>query len=332
MSSQASPDTKARALYRCAPVAAAALSTLDSLPSPLPRPCHPPPSLHVPLSIALPGRGALEEIAALDTGLHCHVRGLSRNTTRASLALGRSHPNLTLLPALAPPDAPGTQRALASDARLSLADARALAALTAAVQGASALFLVTFSDFERLGAEALLGGLMARAALDAGVRHIALSGGMRTGQPALDAKADLEDALRALPFAAAHYLHSGFFFENFVLKGGAPRLTCAAAEGESATHVTFQSPFPADWPIVMHAASDIGRVAMRRLWAGAAPGQGSDVVRLAGSRVTGAAFAEAVSVAARRQLQLDLRAEYAAIPVDKLRRALPGQTGRALCG
>lgn len=269
----------------------------------------------------------MEELAKIDRLGRCHVRGLTRDVTRAELSLSqygfRGHPRLQLYPALALESSPAVLAVMQRDPLLSREDARAVAAVASAVQGATALFLVTFSDFERLGAEARVGMHMARAALDAGVQHIALSGGMRTGKVALDAKADLEDAIRTLPFAAAHFVHTGFFYENLVLKGGAPRLTCKSG-GSGGVALAFYSPFPEDWPVVMHAASDIGRTAVRRLWQGGAPVKGGqDVVRLAGSKLTGEAYADAVARLGRRR-GWHVDAGYSTVPASVLKKALPG--------
>lgn len=224
-------------------------------------------------------------------------------------------------------------------------DRAALAALRQALRGASGLFLVTFSDFARPGAEAQLGTAMVSAAAAARVPLLAFSSGMRTNQPFLDAKADVEAAARALPpgtFAAAHYLHTGFFYENLVVKGGQPRLQCSAASDvtmstatasstSTATsassgdglHITFTSPFPEDTPVVMHAASDVGRSAARALWAGAVPA-GRDVVRLVGSKTTGRRYAETVQQLAQ-QRNWNVTTEYLAVPVAALRQAVPGK-------
>jgi hypothetical protein len=165
--------------------------------------------------------------------------------------------------------------------------------LQTALRGADALFLVTFSDFANSSAELAQGLRIARAAQQADVHHVAFSGGVRTGLPLMDAKADIEVALRMIPWETLSVWHTGFFYENLVRKGGQPRLRCELKPGDAArryspTHsppaadssdalgsgepedppvlwVSLASPFPEDFPVVMHAASDVGRLSALHL-------------------------------------------------------------------
>lgn len=193
--------------------------------------------------------------------------------------------------------------------------------------GATALFLVTYSSFGSPDGELQEARAWGEAAVQHGVRVVVFSGGPRSGIAPLDAKADVEDHLRTLPLARAIFVHSSFFFENLVAKGGEPRLAACSLRDDAARRggarhdrhvvdqsvdasdgdnegassgrdsavvasVTFTNPLPPDLPVVMHSAADIGVAAAIAILQPARFRSGQQV-RVVGSRCTPSQFARA---------------------------------------
>lgn len=218
-------------------------------------------------------------------------------------------------------------------------------ALQQALEGADALFLVTFSNFGQPQAEVDEAVAVAAAAGQTGLRLLVFSSGVRTHQPLFDAKADAEEAIRKLG-AAGHqsrmqlvFVHTGFFYENLILKGGQPRLRCHRPHGSESLALTFQSPFPADFPVVMHAASDAGRYAGQVMFESLSGGSNSFgqeaqhqpiVQRIVGQKLTAAEYVDTVSRVATEARGWNWTADYEAVPLDLLRKAAPGAQGEAL--
>eukprot|EP00730_Choanoeca_flexa_P017924 TRINITY_DN8685_c0_g1_i1.p1 TRINITY_DN8685_c0_g1~~TRINITY_DN8685_c0_g1_i1.p1 ORF type:complete len:371 (+),score=69.41 TRINITY_DN8685_c0_g1_i1:206-1318(+) len=215
-------------------------------------------------------------------------------------------------------------------------------ALRQAFHAQQGLFLVTFSDF--VGeTERQQGRRIIKAAVDADIRHVAFSGGARTGQQTLDAKADIEDVLRQEPsWLSLSVWHSGFFYENLIMKGGQPRLICKQ-DHDGGYNVTLFAPYPSDFPVVMHAASDVGRGAVRHLrnvlkvtqrgdfsirsspvWTATAPS-----MRLLGDRITPVQYAEAVQAVAKEK-RVAMNVRYETMPLDSLQARIGGKEGKVI--
>eukprot|EP00054_Salpingoeca_dolichothecata_P020259 m.127462 g.127462 ORF g.127462 m.127462 type:complete len:368 (+) comp23545_c0_seq3:148-1251(+) len=219
------------------------------------------------------------------------------------------------------------------------------------------VFAVTFTSFEE-GQEVAHGRDIARAAFRAGVKHFIFSSGERTGLDILDSKANIEDFIRReTPFPYQLFLHSGFFFENLVFKSGQQRFSCEVHDGE--LQVTFANPFPADFSVVMHSASDVGRLAALALLRPRRFTHGS-AIRVVGGRYTGEEFARSFSSTFQNHFSNSrahhkptlsftsdkhstltkkrlashgieqVSAQYVAISLPNLRRMIPGKTGQVI--
>eukprot|EP00035_Acanthoeca_spectabilis_P036037 m.37446 g.37446 ORF g.37446 m.37446 type:complete len:405 (+) comp7699_c0_seq1:36-1250(+) len=182
------------------------------------------------------------------------------------------------------------------------------------LSGATALFLVTFSDFGT-GGELDEAAAWGDAAVEHSVGLVIFSGGAPTGIQELDAKARIEAHLRTLPINQTLFLHSSFFYENLVTKAGIPRV--AACERASSPQggnkevplgVTFTNPLPHKLPVVMHSAGDLGRAAAAAAL-DPARFRAGEAVRIVGSRCTPAQFASAYTAATSIEasyVQMDL--------------------------
>lgn len=201
--------------------------------------------------------------------------------------------------------------------------------------GVCAAFLVTFTDFEH-NSEYRTGQLLADAARAAGVESIIFSSGPPTGVDFLDIKNNIEAYIASLGFPYQIFLHSGFYYDNLIIKGGQPRLHCQ--QSGSMYEVTLSSPFPEYLPCIMHAASSIGKTGqnvmlycLTHLCAAAVLLENrvlptNSTVPIVGSRVTPAEYAETLNVLAA-QLGLPIRAKYTQMSLEALTELIPGRTG-----
>lgn len=82
------------------------------------------------------------------------------------------------------------------------------------------------------------------------------SGGEKTGIPFLDVKHEIEMYIRSLKLPYNVFLHTCYFYENLVSKGGNKRVQADSEHG-----LIFSTPLPKDLPIPMISAFDIGRIA-----------------------------------------------------------------------
>ena len=199
-------------------------------------------------------------------------------------------------------------------------------------RGVWGAFIVTFSDFED-NKELSVGKTIAGIAQESGVQHLVFSSGIRTGVPFMDVKADIEAYIRTLVLPHTLYLQSGFFYENYVIKGGKSRIVCkweetagvgdAKIEGSNSTAgtgalgaqtVTFSSFMPSHIRVAMHAASDIGRLAALSL---ASPSRFSHeaAVRVVGDYLNGDEFAQIFTEVAR-EMGVAMRGIYHAVPLE----------------
>lgn len=205
-----------------------------------------------------------------------------------------------------------------------------------ALSDVDVLFLVTFSDWEHLQ-EAVVGKQIVHDAHQAGVKHLAFSGGMRTSEAILDFKADIEDEIRAHTWSSLSVWHSGFFYENFVFKDGQQRFECSLQpesksdnkEQRKVLALKFQSPMPSSHIMVLHAASDVGYAAAAhildvvrgnslQMWSPEQP-----ACRLVGQQLSGNKFALAVAdVFWERHVTCD--ATYHSFDVRMIRDSVPG--------
>jgi uncharacterized protein YbjT (DUF2867 family) len=87
-----------------------------------------------------------------------------------------------------------------------------------AMHGVHAVFAQTFSDLENVGAELQAGRALVDAAVAAGVEHFVYSGGERTGAQWMDMKFEVEQYARRAGLRLTHFLHTAYFFENFVAR------------------------------------------------------------------------------------------------------------------
>jgi hypothetical protein len=216
------------------------------------------------------------------------------------------------------------------------------AALQQLLRGADGVFAVTFSDFAA-GTELANGRRLAETALAEGVGRLVFSSGVRTALPMLNVKADLEDLLRTIPLKHQVFLQSSFFFENLVVKGGRPRVQCEWSSDTALlpSSMTFSSPFPADFAVVMHSARDIGRIAAQILLQSTSSSSSSSTsssaspngelarfesgtaVRVIGGKVSGEQYAKAFADELRRRRgvsgsQVDVK--FQTFPLQLLRR------------
>jgi uncharacterized protein YbjT (DUF2867 family) len=182
------------------------------------------------------------------------------------------------------------------------------------LKGAWGLFLVTFSDFSG-GEEEAVGVMIAEEALAAKVQHLVFSSGIRTGVAFMDVKARIEARLQGMAFSKMVFLQSGFFYENFIVKGGRPRVVCR--EDAGSLRVQLSSPLAPDLPVAMHAASDIGALAALSF---VAPERFAHnvSVRVVGDVVTPLAYSVALTEVARIT-GVALLAQYEPLSIDHLR-------------
>jgi hypothetical protein len=89
--------------------------------------------------------------------------------------------------------------------------------------GVNAVFGMTFSDFEG-GKEFHQGKCLGDAIKASNVRYLIFSGGEQTGLPFMDIKYEIEQYMRTLNIEYEVYLHTVYFYENFISKKGSKRV------------------------------------------------------------------------------------------------------------
>jgi len=135
------------------------------------------------------------------------------------------------------------------------------------LNGATHVFALTFSDFEK-NRELDNGRLLAQTiAQTQSITHVVFSGGQRTGIDVLDVKAKIESEMREIwsqsQEAKRHlqwvlFLHSSFFYENLLTKSGTKRVHRSETDANS---ILFKAPLPSNLAVPMVSATDIGRAA-----------------------------------------------------------------------
>lgn len=176
------------------------------------------------------------------------------------------------------------------------------AALTSALRGTAAMFLMTtFAGPDATDGEVRRGRIAAQAAADAAVPRVVYSsvGGAEreTGIPHFESKRRVEERLEQL--VPAVFVRPVFFMENLTAQ-----LPAGGAEA------VLRLPMPDGVPLQLVAVRDIGRVAARLLTdPDSIDGR---AVEIAGDELTGSGIAE--RVAARSGAP----ARYEALPLDVL--------------
>ena len=143
------------------------------------------------------------------------------------------------------------------------------------LDGAEALFALSFTDFEDPGGEVRRGkqlfDLILEESVKGKLRNVVFSGGERTRVESLNAKANIEAYARSLlekqarhpddkPRLCCTFLHTSFFYENLITKNQQQRYR-VAEDGQ----FIFSLPLDPNQEIAMISASDIGRIAGRIL-------------------------------------------------------------------
>ena len=185
------------------------------------------------------------------------------------------------------------------------ADLEDLGSLREPLTGVSGLFVMTTPGARGPEGEEQNGRTIAKAAADVGVPHVVYSsvGGAErdSGVPHFDSKRHVEQYMQELGLRAV-FVRPVFFMDNFA-KFMVPTL-------EDGVRVV-RMPLPADVPLQLVAAADVGAVCAAatidpdRVAGGA--------IEIAGDELTGDQIAEAYS---RRY---DVPARYEALPVETLR-------------